>query len=552
MTPTPRLSILLAATTLLLACDDLGLEPPDAPAARDAGEPRDAGAPATDGGPPGEDAGARDPARDAGQAGSPSIGVIPLGSPGPDYVKALAVDDDGDVWAALTFGGVVDVGGGAPIRSAAGTDVGVVRFDGRTGSPSDRFSFGGAGGQVPHGIVTVPGGVVVVGYALAPAPGAPVEVQLSPSERRVGSGGEKPFAARFDAAGGLVWGWMLDHPTSASSRARIWDLARWHDDVVVVGSFDGALDVDPGAGELTLRSDGAAPDLFVARYSGSDGALRWARRLGGPLHDAGTGAAVAPGGTGDVSVAVHGDAIVVVGGFRGTASFGDATRDSRGGTDVFLARFREDGEVAGVITLGSAADDVTAPGGARSSPAGELFFAVRATGEIDLSEVGGDVAAGAPASGLVVLGLDLELGLRHRVDLESPADNHGAHRVAAVDGALYVAGWYQGPMDFDGGEAEVVRGPYAEAPRGVDPFLARYALDSGALDWVVTPAADPGHTASQIVAGLAVDGDGHPWIGGQIFVSTDFATGPEPAWVEVVGLNDGFLASYDSVRGTLR
>ena len=94
---------------------------------------------------------------------------------------------------------------------------------------------------------------------------------------------------------------------------------------IVTGGFFGTATFPRTGGDITLTSAGDA-DVFVAKID-ADGAWVWATQAGGTGDDVGFG----------VSVLADGSAIVT-GGFLETATFGETTLRSAGGTDVFVAR----------------------------------------------------------------------------------------------------------------------------------------------------------------------------------------------------------------------
>jgi hypothetical protein len=94
--------------------------------------------------------------------------------------------------------------------------------------------------------------------------------------------------------------------------------------VLVTGVFEGTVDF--GGGPLTSAG---IIDIFVAKYSGTDGSHVWSRRFGSTIFDEGLGVAV--DGSGNV---------LVTGVFEGTVDFGGGPLTSAGGNDIFLLRLR--------------------------------------------------------------------------------------------------------------------------------------------------------------------------------------------------------------------
>jgi len=110
---------------------------------------------------------------------------------------------------------------------------------------------------------------------------------------------------------------------NSGRRARDGRRGRRAGDVIVVGSFDRAMDF----GATQLAGDGLS-DMFVAKLSGRDGTPLWARAV--------------LGGVDARSVAVDevGE-VVVTGGFLATISFGGETFENDGHTQMlFVTKFR--------------------------------------------------------------------------------------------------------------------------------------------------------------------------------------------------------------------
>jgi hypothetical protein len=135
-----------------------------------------------------------------------------------------------------------------------------------------------------------------------------------------GDGIQSPFLARVSAAGRLQW---MRRLAPAADYSRAMGMAVGADGAVfVAGLTQGGL-AGPNAG---------GRDAFAARY-GPDGERRWVRQLGTAQDDEGRDVALLPSGE-----------LVLVGVTRGALGGGG----SRGGTDAFIARLRqEDGALAG-------------------------------------------------------------------------------------------------------------------------------------------------------------------------------------------------------------
>ncbi len=93
--------------------------------------------------------------------------------------------------------------------------------------------------------------------------------------------------------------------------------------IYLAGLFRGQVDFGAGARYTARRADG-----FLARL-GPDGAVRWARQLGGANDDIADALALDPQGN-----------AVVAGSFSEELTVGDGTLKSEGADDMFVARLR--------------------------------------------------------------------------------------------------------------------------------------------------------------------------------------------------------------------
>jgi hypothetical protein len=94
--------------------------------------------------------------------------------------------------------------------------------------------------------------------------------------------------------------------------------------VLVTGPFNGTVNF--GGGGLTSAG---GSDIFVAKFSGADGAHLWSKRFGGSSDD--IGMSVAADGSGDA---------LLTGSFSGLVDFGGEILTSAGQTDIFVLKLR--------------------------------------------------------------------------------------------------------------------------------------------------------------------------------------------------------------------
>lgn len=279
---------------------------------------------------------------------------------------------------------------------------------------------------------------------------------------------------------------------------------------VIVGTFGGTVDFQPGSAVTALTSKGQS-DVFVARYS-ARGKLLWAGQMGGgggrvndePLFSPVTATigdfinktGPAPNRQGEyvTSLEVRGDVIYIGGAFQATADFdpgpGVFNRRSAGYHDAFVVRLNvDDGSLINALTFGGPFDDavkdlaVTADGNviatglftreADFNP----FSAVTqrpASGRDDIF-----VASYSPSGRLVWLytaGGDA-------VDLSE----RDAGESVALDSAgnVYVTGTFSGRADFDPSDGRL----FIENEDKTDGFLLRLS-PRGKLDYVKSFGGD--------------------------------------------------------------
>ncbi len=178
------------------------------------------------------------------------------------------------------------------------------------------------------------------------------------------------FLARYDANGSLLWA------KSAGGSVRDYGLyaaALPDGGAIITGTFQNTAIF--GAGEVhetTLTSAGGG-DVFIARYS-ANGALQWAKGMGGPGADGDQGVTALPDG-----------GALLAGDFQGTAVFGkgeahETPLTSVGDWDRFFARFDPNGTLQWAIRSGDSnqdeffAVDLTADGGAIAAGSHGFYF----------------------------------------------------------------------------------------------------------------------------------------------------------------------------------
>ncbi len=159
-------------------------------------------------------------------------------------------------------------------------------------------------------------------------------------------GQEQAFFAKYNTNGELLW--YKTATTSNGYNARAISIAiDASNNAYVAGYFSGNLVL----GSINMTSNSNTEDISLLKLNSSDGAFLWARNAGGTDND--QSMSVSVDGTGNA---------YITGLYKGTATFGvsptTTTFTSRGGRDIFVAKYNTSGSFLWAKTAGSVNDDV--------------------------------------------------------------------------------------------------------------------------------------------------------------------------------------------------
>jgi hypothetical protein len=271
--------------------------------------------------------------------------------------------------------------------------------------------------------------------------------------------------------------------------------------VAVVGTFSGSITLGTAPNTVTLTAVGAS-DIFLARY-GSDGALLWAKRLGGDGVD--TARAIACG-QGKVAIA---------GGFSANATFGDSVEyilmDGWGGRDATEAWVRAGGDGAFLNAnslCGEYMDATLVSSGVALCPNGNIAV----TGTI--SAVGCTyrfpsnwlhyTSAGGTDVFAVVFDPVTQRATNSGLTIFGGPDNDTAGSVVSLpDNSIQLVGTFSGTGTVRYGDG-VTTDISVASTGGTDAFLCH--LNTGmVVDWIRT-IGGPSNDAGTAIAPLATGG----------------------------------------------
>ena len=252
-----------------------------------------------------------------------------FGSINDDRAFDLGVDPSGNVYTTGYFQVTVDFDPGAGIANmtAAGyEDIFVSKLD-SSGNYLWAERIGGGASEDPTAMtVDSSGNVYLTGryYGDTDFSPGPANYNLAPY------GNGDIFVCKLDSNGDFRWADGFGSENFDQGEAISLDSAG---NVYIAGTFQLAVDFDPGAGVANLTAAGSnTDDVFLLQLNAETGAYGWAGRMGGVTQDRGYGICVDPSNN-----------VYVTGDFTGSADFDPGANQvnltSAGDFDTFLCKF---------------------------------------------------------------------------------------------------------------------------------------------------------------------------------------------------------------------
>ncbi len=295
-----------------------------------------------------------------------------FGGANTEFINSMCTDAVGNIYAIGTFIDGVDFNPASNIYLMQTTpfdksDVYVVKFD-ASGNFVWAKQIGGTDWDF-DGSITIDANsdVIVTGYFSGTAdlnPNAVVQNVTS-----VGS--YDGFVLKLDAVGNFIWVKTIGGTGSDSFTKVITD---GQNNIYLCGTFQGTVDINPGAGVLNVVANGTNTDLFIEKLDAA-GNFVWGKNFGGVGVERFTSLALDPSANN----------IYAIGTFSTTTDFdpgaGITNTNSNGGKDVFIQKIDNSGSFQWVKTIGGSGDEFS--GDIKISALGEIFVGIGFQNSVD-------------------------------------------------------------------------------------------------------------------------------------------------------------------------
>ncbi len=433
-----------------------------------------------------------------------------IGGTGMDIGRAVALDGAGNCVVAGSFSDLVPFGTAqrTDLRVSRGSiDAFVAKYD-KTGTLMWAVAFGSVNADEALSLkLDSAGNVYVTGYFEG-------EMKVGDSVTLKTTGSRDAFVMKLDPKGAVLWAFSLGDTGGSRGAFEGVDLALdQHNTLYVTGKFQGTIDLSHGDGTSVFTSRGSS-DIFVASYD-TLGGCRWAFALGSEGDDQGRAIAVTPQGelvtagifqnkvnfdpgTGSTTLTGAGSSVYMArydiggnfihcgqvrgalvstgpgslvadskggfcltGGFQDSADLGGGTVvTSRGGSDIFLARYDRSDALTWGFSIGGTGFD--AGGALAIDGGGNIFLAGQFSGTLDADPGSGTVELKAQdsAGGILLARYSSQGTLGWARGCSASTKSRGAVKAdaglntgngLAVQGSYAVmTGAFTGTVSFDG------------------------------------------------------------------------------------------------------
>jgi hypothetical protein len=386
--------------------------------------------------------------------------------------------------------------------------------------------FGGSNNDQAHGVgVDSAGNVYTTGYFQNTADFDPGTGTFNLTS--AGSGDS--FISKLDAAGNFVWAKQFGGSSHDISHDMNVDSVG---NVYTVGSFEGAVDFDPGIGSTNLNAVGLG-DSFISKLDAA-GNFVWAKQFGGSSHD--------------YAVTITTDSagnVYTIGNFQSTIDFDPSSSTfnltSAGRGDVFISKLDAVGNFVWAKQFGDSNFDDGYSINVDSM--GNVYTTGYFSGTADFNPgSGNELLTSAGSNDIFIAKLDADGNFVWAKRVGGSSDDVGNE--VSVDGAgnLYFAGRFQDTVDFDPGAGT----SNLMSAGGSDIFMAKLDAD-GNFIW----AKRTGSVYDDSAHDLALDTAGNLYTVGYFQDIVDFDPGAGTTNLTSAGNRDSFITKFSPLTVSL-
>lgn len=244
------------------------------------------------------------------------------------------------------------------------------------------------------------------------------------------------FIKKMDINGVLIWAVSIGNTQDDYGHSIALDAAG---NVYVTGTFEGTVDLDPGAGTANYTSNGLE-DIFTLKLD-ANGNFVWANSFGGTMSDVSN------------SIALDGmDNVYTTGKFEGTIdldpSAGTSNFTSNGASDIFVQKLDAAGSFIWANSIGGALGDNSHS--IDTDAAGNVFITGLYQGMVDFDPgVATFNVASAGDFDAFVQKMDPTGGFLWVTTIGDVTSDGGQAITIDISDNVYSTGVFQGTVDFD-------------------------------------------------------------------------------------------------------
>lgn len=425
-----------------------------------------------------------------------------------NHGNSIVVDALGNVYTTGNFIGTVDFDPGVGTFNMTSTGTFDNIFISKLDATGNFVWAKSIGGVISAGIsiaVDVSSNLYITGYFQGTA-----DFDTGPGTINLTSGGGfDVFIAKLDSNGNYVWAKNTGGTDYVSGSSIAVDT---FGNVYTVGSFEGAVDFDIGAGIFYLTTDSTNENMFVLKLD-SLGNFVWAKNIGGVLGPNTRGNSIVVNKLGEVYTS---------GSFIGTVDLdpGVGTFDLTSDTsyyNIFILKLDVNGNFVWAKKIGATINWLV---NEERSIVIDEFNNVYATGcfygaaDFDPNSGTYNLTSSASTADIFILKLDSFGGFVWAKSIGGTSNDFGISIAIDISNNVYTTGYFNGTVDFDSG-AGIVN---LNSTTSMDDVFILKIDESGNFIW----AKNIGGTSYNRGYSIALNALGNVYTLGKFYGTTDF------------------------------